>query len=141
MRICGIKLTHDGAVALVEDGRLVFCVEQEKLGNNPRYKKINNLDAVVVALAEHGLYPRDVDRFVIDGWWGEAESQFEVFSGTAPITLKGAPYVEGDAEGLLIPHDGSGLMLNGSAFPYQSYPHVTAHVASAFCTSPFAKAG
>ncbi len=30
MRICGIKLTHDGAIALVEDGRLVFCIEQEK---------------------------------------------------------------------------------------------------------------
>ncbi|MGY3294250.1 putative NodU family carbamoyl transferase [Bradyrhizobium sp. LM3.6] len=33
MRICGIKLTHDGAVALIEDGRVVFCVEQEKLNN------------------------------------------------------------------------------------------------------------
>ncbi|RXG85407.1 nodulation protein NodU [Bradyrhizobium zhanjiangense] len=141
MRICGIKLTHDGAVALIEDGRLVFCIEQEKRGNNPRYQKIDNLDAVVVALAEHGLDPRDVDRFVIDGWWGEVESQFEVFSGTAPISLKGAPYVESDAEGLLIAHDGSGLMLNERAFPYKSYPHVTAHVASAFCTSPFAKAG
>ncbi|MHC1950768.1 hypothetical protein IF803_41555, partial [Bradyrhizobium sp. UFLA06-06] len=29
MRICGIKLTHDGAIAVVEDGQLVFCTEQE----------------------------------------------------------------------------------------------------------------
>ncbi len=37
MRICGIMLTHDGAIAFVEDGRLVFCVEQEERDNNPRY--------------------------------------------------------------------------------------------------------
>jgi len=89
MRICGIKLTHDGAVALIEDGRLVFCVEQEKRGNNPRYKKSTISMELLFALAEHGLDPRDVDRFVNDGWWGEVESQFEVLSGTAPITLKG----------------------------------------------------
>ncbi|MCK1516456.1 nodulation protein NodU [Bradyrhizobium sp. 190] len=141
MRICGIKLTHDGAIALVEDGRLVFCVEQEKRDNNPRYQSIDNLDAVVVALAEHGLDPQDVDQFVIDGWDGEVESQFQVLSGATPITLKGAPYVERHAEGLLTSRDGSSLMLDGRVFPYRSYPHVTGHVASAYCTSPFAKAG
>jgi carbamoyltransferase len=31
--ICGIKASHDGAVAVVEDGRLRFSVETEKLGN------------------------------------------------------------------------------------------------------------
>ncbi|UPK05858.1 nodulation protein NodU [Bradyrhizobium sp. 170] len=141
MRICGIKLTHDGAIALVEDGRLVFCVEQEKRDNNPRYQSIDNLDAVVVALAEHGLDPQDVDQFVIDGWDGEVESQFQVLSGATPITLKGAPYVERHAEGLLTSRDGSSLMLDGRVFPYRSYPHVTGHVASAYCTSPFAKTG
>ncbi|MDH2357703.1 carbamoyltransferase N-terminal domain-containing protein [Bradyrhizobium sp. SSUT112] len=141
MRICGIKLTHDGAVALVEDGRLVFCIEQEKRSNNPRYQSINNLDAIVVALAEHGLDPRDVDQFVIDGWVGDVQSQFQVFSGAERITLKGAPYVERHPESLLASHDGFGLMLDGKAFPYRSYPHVAGHVASAYCTSPFAKAG
>jgi carbamoyltransferase len=140
MRICGIKLTHDGAVALVEDGRLVFCIEEEKRGNNPRYKIVDNLDAIVLALAEHGLDPRDVDQFVIDGWWGEVESQFQLLSGAAPITLKGAPYLERHAEGLLTARDGFGLMLNDKVFPYRSYPHATGHVASAYCTSPFAKA-
>ncbi|MDK1376364.1 MULTISPECIES: nodulation protein NodU [unclassified Sinorhizobium] len=141
MRICGIKLTHDGAIALVEDGRLVFCIEQEKRDNNPRYQTIDNLDAVVAALAEHGLKPRDVDQFVIDGWDGEDESQFQVLSGVAPLTLKGAPYVERHAEGLLDCLDGSGLILDDWAFPYKSYAHVTGHVTSAYCTSPFAKAG
>ncbi|MCK1406899.1 hypothetical protein IVB48_16285 [Bradyrhizobium sp. 76] len=35
-RFCDIKPTHDGAVALVEDGRPVFCVEQKKRANNRR---------------------------------------------------------------------------------------------------------
>ncbi|MHC6157863.1 nodulation protein NodU [Bradyrhizobium elkanii] len=141
MRICGIKLTHDGAIAIVEDGQLVFCIEQEKRGNNPRYQSVDNLDAVVLALAEHGLDPRDIDQFVIDGWDGEIESQFQVLSGAVPIALKGAPYVERHAEGLLDSVDGYGLILGGKVFPYKSYPHVTGHVASAYSTSPFASAG
>ncbi|MDA9497729.1 nodulation protein NodU [Bradyrhizobium sp. CCBAU 11357] len=141
MRICGIKLTHDGAIALVEDGRLLFCVEQEKRDNNPRYHAIDNLDVVVSVLAEHGLDPRNVDQFAIDGWLGDAESQFQVLSGAAPITLKGAPYLGRQDEGLPVSCDGFGLVLDGSVFPYASYPHVTGHLASGYCTSPFAKAG
>ncbi|WP_279613352.1 carbamoyltransferase N-terminal domain-containing protein, partial [Paraburkholderia tuberum] len=74
MRICGIKLTHDGAIALVEDGKLVFCVEQEKRDNNPRYQAIDDLDAIAIALAEHGFDAHDIDQFVIDGWDGVVES-------------------------------------------------------------------
>ncbi|MER8576390.1 nodulation protein NodU [Mesorhizobium sp. M1409] len=139
MRICGIKLRHDGAVALIEDGRLVFCVEHEKRDNNRRYQAIDNLDAVVVALAEHGMDPSDVDRFVVDGgWWRRG---FQVLSGAKPLTLRWASYVEPHAEGLLTSSDGFNLMLDGRFFPYRSYPHVAGHLASAYCTSPFAKAG
>ncbi|WP_439406340.1 nodulation protein NodU [Bradyrhizobium sp. DASA03076] len=140
MRICGIKLTHDGSVALVEDGRLVFCIEQEKRDNNRRYQTIENLDTVVLALAEHGLTPNDIDQFVIDGWDGEVESEFQVLSGSERLTLKGAPYVE-RPEGLLFSNEGSGLVLDGKSVSYRSYAHVTGHVTSAYCTSPFAKNG
>ncbi|AMA59885.1 nodulation protein NodU [Bradyrhizobium sp. CCGE-LA001] len=140
MRICGIKLTHDGSIAVVDDGRLVFCTEQEKRGNSPRYQTIDNLDAIVASLAEHGLDPQDIDQFVIDGWDGEVESCFRVLSGLVPIALKGAPYVERRAEGLLDANEGFGLILGSKAFSYRSYPHVTGHVASAYCTSPFAHA-
>ncbi|WP_253075614.1 carbamoyltransferase N-terminal domain-containing protein [Bradyrhizobium sp. 131] len=94
MRICGIKLTHDGSIALIEDGRLVFCVEQEKRDNNPRYQSIDNLDAVVVALAERGLDASDVDQFVLDGWWGEEESEFQVLSGATSNYPQRWPYIE-----------------------------------------------
>ncbi|WP_025038577.1 nodulation protein NodU [Bradyrhizobium sp. DOA9] len=140
MRICGIKLTHDGAVAVVEDGRLLFCIEQEKRDNNTRYQAITDLSAVTLTLAEHGLTPADIDRFVIDGWDGLTHSQFDVLSQGVPLTLKGAPYVERHENGLLTPYVGSGLVLNGTSLPYRSYAHVAGHVAGAYCTSPFAKA-
>jgi hypothetical protein len=41
--ICGIKASHDGAVAVVEDGRLRFSVETEKLGNGERYSALGSL--------------------------------------------------------------------------------------------------
>ncbi|MBB4383224.1 nodulation protein NodU [Bradyrhizobium sp. SBR1B] len=141
MRICGIKLTHDGAVALVEDGRLIFCIEQEKRDNNPRYQTIDNLDAVVLALAEHGLEPGDIDQFVLDGWVGKLASQFHLFSGTVPVALEGGPYIEREPEKVLVSHEGTGLRLGGRDYPYISFPHVAGHVAAAYCTSPFAKAG
>lgn len=140
MRICGIKLTHDGAVAVVEDSRLIFCIEQEKRDNNSRYQAIADLNSITVALAEHGLAARDIDEFVIDGWEGDVASELQVLNGVAPITLRGGPYLEQHAEGLLNSHDGFGLLLDGKGFSYRSYPHVTGHVASAYCTSPFAKA-
>lgn len=46
MIICGVKLTHDGGVALIDDGRLVFSVEMEKLANNPRHQRIDDLEIV-----------------------------------------------------------------------------------------------
>ncbi|OAF16579.1 nodulation protein NodU [Bradyrhizobium centrolobii] len=139
MRICGIKLGHDGAIAVIEDERLIFCVEQEKRGNNRRYQAIDNFDAVVVDLAEHGLDPHDIDCFVIDGaWWRDG---LRLVSGAEPVTLEWASYVERHPEGLLVSHDGCGLVLDGRSFPYRSYPHVTGHLTSAYCTSPFAKAG
>ncbi|WP_410469830.1 nodulation protein NodU [Bradyrhizobium sp. 33ap4] len=140
MRICGIKLTHDGATALIDDGRLVFCTEQEKRGNGRRYQVIENLDAIVTALAEHGLDPEDVDQFVIDGWFGGIEPRFRVLSGTESVVLKGAPYLECHGDSLLTSRNGVGLMLDGKIFPYRSYPHIASHVASAYCTSPFARA-
>ncbi|EJT01167.1 6-O-carbamoyl transferase (plasmid) [Rhizobium sp. CCGE 510] len=68
MRVCGIKLTRVGADALVEDGWLAFCVEQEKRGNNPRYETVDNFDAIGAALSQHGPDPRVIDQIIIDGW-------------------------------------------------------------------------
>ncbi|APO77668.1 6-O-carbamoyl transferase [Rhizobium sp. 9T] len=66
MRVCGTKLTRDGADALVEDGWLASCVEQEKRGNDPRYETLDNLDVIGAALAQHGPDQRVIDQ-IIDG--------------------------------------------------------------------------
>lgn len=139
MRICGIKLTHDGAIAVVEDGKLIFCIEQEKRENNKRYQEIENLEEIALILAEHGLNAVDIDQFVIDGWDGDVESRFHVRSGSVPMSLKGAPYAESDANHLLASLDGDGLVVGEGSFPYKSFPHVSGHVAAAYCTSPFAQ--
>lgn len=133
MIICGVKLTHDGGVALIDDGRLVFSVEMEKLANNPRHQRIDDLEIVKWLLAEYGYRLADVDRFVVDGWrkthkvkpWGGQETLIDL-----------APYRRGLVDdNLLRPYVSRMLDLE-----YTSYPHYAGHVASAYCSSPFARA-
>jgi len=52
--ICGLKLTHDGAVAVVEDARCVLSLEMEELGNNPRYSPVHDLAVIPRLLAGFG---------------------------------------------------------------------------------------
>jgi len=68
MRICGVGLGHDAAVALIEDGRLVFSVEMEKLANRPRFADGAEQPGFVTAtLAAFGYRPEDVDVLAVDG--------------------------------------------------------------------------
>lgn len=69
MIICGIKASHDGAVAVVEDGRLRFSVETEKLRNGERYSALGSLQKATDILAGEGSSPSDVAQFVVDGWY------------------------------------------------------------------------
>ncbi|MFE7383319.1 carbamoyltransferase N-terminal domain-containing protein [Streptomyces zhihengii] len=133
MIVCGVKLTHDGGVALVDDGRLVFSVEMEKLANNPRHQRVDDLEIVGELLAEYGYRLADVDRFVVDGWrkthkvkpWGGQETLIDL-----------APYRRGLLDDdLLRPWSSHVLDLE-----YTSYPHYAGHVAAAYCSSPFAAA-
>ena len=41
MIICGLKLTHDGAIALIDNGQLKFSYEMEKLNNNGRFSSLS----------------------------------------------------------------------------------------------------
>ncbi|MGK4579916.1 carbamoyltransferase N-terminal domain-containing protein [Kitasatospora sp. HPMI-4] len=132
MIICGVKLTHDGGVALIDNGRLVFSIEMEKLANNPRHQRIDDLQIIVELLGEYGYRLADVDRFVFDGWrkthkvkpWGGQEALVDL-----------APYRRGLLQDdLLRPYPSRLFDLE-----YTSYPHYAGHVASAYCSSPFAK--
>jgi carbamoyltransferase len=118
MIICGVKITHDAAVAVIENGKLLFSIEMEKINNGKRYAKMPSMNSIHDVLSSNGLPDMELH---IDGWNnGIAKtadgSSFQV-----------APYHE---------HDGE------FADPIQrecgySYRHVTGHIAAAYATAPF----
>ncbi len=122
MKICGVKLTHDAAVAVLEDGVLTGCVEIEKMANNPRYTAMRAVRQVEEALALLRISVYDIDHWALDGWKTPHVMGYPV-----------APYHEHDRE----PSD---LL---TRYQYRagtaSYAHVGAHVMAAYATSPFAK--
>ena len=149
MIICGIKLTHDGGVALIEDGQLRFSVEMEKISGNPRYASLDHLRRVTQALSDFGYGVADVDQFVVDGWHPNhllhLTSEGQVIDGSSPagaallqthptaspVTLAGYRH-----DDLMTRSVGQALGID-----YASYSHYAGHVASGYMTSPFARAG
>ncbi|GAM51363.1 carbamoyltransferase N-terminal domain-containing protein [Nocardia seriolae] len=140
MLVCGIKASHDGAVAVIEDGRLLFSVEIEKLKNAERYSTLGDLERVTEILATEGLSPADIDQFVVDGWYTKdttGEPVIDVNASGRPIQLRVAPYVES-------PRDDGPLQrysFSGHDFDYASYNHVANHLLGGYCSSPFAARG
>ncbi|MEO1411332.1 MAG: carbamoyltransferase N-terminal domain-containing protein [Bacteroidota bacterium] len=157
MRICGLKLTHDGAVALIEDQRLVFSVEMEKIANNPRYASIEDTEQIVEILALYGYRPEDIDCFVIDGWGGFDQdavaiqprlrigpdtNQLMVDHRGEALELDIAQYREKNVRAdVLEERQFSGLRIADRNYDYSSFLHVTGHLFSAYACSPFATAG
>lgn len=138
MIICGLKLTHDGCLSLIEDNRLIFSYEAEKFNNNRRYSKIENLEFIAEALSMNGYRLSNVDRFVVDGWAGLHQSEVSVKNGNELLFLKVAPYREKSlSSDSLETFYGSGLRVCGQEFAYTSYLHSTTHILSAYCSSPF----
>ncbi|WP_062346063.1 carbamoyltransferase N-terminal domain-containing protein [Herbidospora yilanensis] len=134
MITAGLKLTKGGGVALLGDGKLEFNIEIQKLDNNPRHSGVPDLEIVPRLLAAQGYEIGDVDEWVVDGW-----------AGTTPGRVLGvsvAPYLETAAS----PDPGApglrgSMSLGGTDVVYTSYPHLTSHIAAAYCTSPFAAEG
>jgi carbamoyltransferase len=139
MITCGLKLTHDGSVALIEDDALVFSVEMEKLGNGARYSAIEDLAVIGDVLAQFGYRPSDVDRWVIDGWDGDAPAQLSVTDQGIPYDLQVGPYRESrHCPELTTPSVTGEITIGGRRHRYASHQHVAGHAMSAYCSSPFA---
>ena len=68
MYIAGLKLTHDGTLAVAKDDRLLFSVELEKMHNWNRYSHFENLDVIDEILENNNLIFKDIDYWVVDGW-------------------------------------------------------------------------
>ncbi len=138
MLTCGLKLTHDATIALIEDGRLRFSVEVEKLSNHRRHRSVKDLAEVTSVLNRFGCKPSDVDEFVIDGW--QAEYPVTLKNGDEIVTLEVAPYKEKSLrDNVLTKHTFSGLKLDGKTYSYSSFSHLAGHIVSAWASSPFAK--
>jgi len=135
MRICGIKFGHDGAVAVIEDGRLLFSVELEKLGNGIRHSPLADMQVVLGLLAGGGFAREDIDVFALDGWHAHSRSVFRW--GERELHFPRAPYIQTPlTRDLLEP-----LAASQSGLDYLSWPHYAGHALGAWCASPFARAG
>ncbi len=64
MRILSYNPGHDGAIALIEDGRMMFSVEAEK-GSNYRHSAVS-IAEVLDAVGELSDVP---DVICMGGWW------------------------------------------------------------------------
>ncbi len=155
MIICGLKLTHDGAVALIEDGKLVFNVELEKLNNNLRFTSIEDTAIISEILGQFGYSLSDVDYFAIDGWGGddqgelaiqprleigESNNRLSAYNSMEPYKLDIAQYEEKSLKhNVLEEWSFKGLRIGNMNVEYNSYLHVAGHIMSAYCTSDFSK--
>ncbi|NTG29944.1 hypothetical protein G6L08_22610 [Agrobacterium rhizogenes] len=132
MDVVGLKTTHDGAVALIKDDELIFSIEEEKISNNARYAKIGDFNDSIKIVEQYADPSRC--KFVLDGWY---KTHKTLFLSGHEVEVKLAPYRRGIwSDDILQPYNYSMLDLK-----YTSYSHYAGHVASAYCTSPFAKAG
>lgn len=142
MIICGLKLTHDGAIAVLQDGKLVFSIEVEKLGNNPRYSQVADLSVIPELLGRYGYRLSDVDHWVIDGWDGSKTGTAALDNFGEPVQITVAPYRENESiTDLLSPGHSGEFGIGQESFPYTSYVHVSGHLASAYSSSEFARRG
>ncbi len=126
-RIIGVKLTHDAAVCAIQDGKLLFSVEAEKVANAPRYSALSSFEQVKRILRSEQKPLRPDDVLVIDGW---------KHGHIAPHNLNVAPYHEFDGDWEDSPISSMSGTIDGQAFI--SFPHVTGHVLGAYMSAPFA---
>lgn len=150
MIICGLKLTHDGAIALIDNNELVFSYEMEKLNNNVRFSNLLDLDLRFLSsvLKEHEYQLEDIDKFVIDGWGESIEGNTDL-ENDAPTFLTEIKDALGSKfkitlgkYGMLIKNENvleeQSFSYKNNNFEYNSYLHISGHIMGAYCTSPFA---
>lgn len=141
-------MTHDGAIALIDNGKLIFSIEMEKLDNNKRHAAFNlTLEKINALLGEYGYSLDETDRLVIDGWGNELNPASETsknysldvsLRGTDKLTIGLAPYGHLVAGEDLLKGSAFHYDVDGFALRYNSYPHAAGHILGAYCTSPFA---
>ncbi|MEU7760811.1 carbamoyltransferase N-terminal domain-containing protein [Micromonospora aurantiaca (nom. illeg.)] len=142
--ICGLKVTHDGAVAVIDDGRLLFSTEAEKLDNHNRHSELHDIDVIHDELRRHGLSAGELTGVAVDGWARDRDGTSYVWllDGARPHPLDVAGYEDPvtDAARPLDARHGPLPQRFGPA-GFASYTHATGHLFASYCTSPFAQRG
>jgi carbamoyltransferase len=152
VKILGIKTSHDGALALIDNGRLIFSYEMEKLKNNNRIEAFNlTLNEMEAILNGYGYSLRTIDMVAVDGWRNDKKTVLQSERENDVTIFKGAKLAEGltfdyklAKYGKLIQEQEDVLQtvedtVAGAGMSYTSYMHVSGHLYGAYCTSPFAK--
>src|SRR5689334_21619970 len=151
MKILGLKFSHDAAFALIDDGKLIFSYEMEKLHNFRRYAEFCiTTDEVENILLQYGYNFEMIDQIVIDGWSNWNGGPINPASGDNALSfefkwkgkdvrltmddLAGYGHILKKTDNILRASD---FEFREQQFFYKSYLHVSGHIASAFCTSPF----
>jgi carbamoyltransferase len=137
--ICGLKMTHDGGVAVVEDNRLLFSIEAEKLNNNPRYSELQDLSAIDAILTENGMPLADIHSISIDGWNRPRRSVRAKSPDGSWVRPRVAGYLDDSWERSPFHSIDGVLPMPGGPRDYRSYAHVIDHVFAGYCSSPFAR--
>lgn len=151
MKILGIKTSHDGAMALIDNGRLIFSYEMEKLKNNNRIEAFNlTLQEMEAILNEYGYSLRTLDMIALDGWRNEKKTVLQQERENDITIFKDAKLGEGltvdyklAKYGKLVEQHEDVLQtvehtVKEVGMSYTSYMHVSGHLYGAYCTSPFA---
>ncbi|HEY5986129.1 MAG TPA: carbamoyltransferase N-terminal domain-containing protein [Streptosporangiaceae bacterium] len=145
MLICGVNITHDAGVAVVDGSRLVFSTEVEKLCDNRRYSQLGDLERILDILRGEGIDPTDVDCFAVNGWYAGGARPAAMVTASqhgSPLSIPVAPYVvSGAGRGQLHRHLFAGIDGGPLRGGYVSYAHASAHVLASYSTSPFAARG
>lgn len=139
MLICGVKITHDSAIAVLDENRLLFSIELEKINNNNRFKIIDDLSWIEDILKSEGIELNEIDQFVVDGWVSLHPTIIERKNRGESSRITLAPYHESSTyecvlEGIKL----NGLKIGHKDIEYKTYMHTSGHIFSSYCTSPFA---
>lgn len=132
MKILGIKLSHDGAIALIDDNKLVFSLESEKFNNNKRHSNWHlDIPEIQGILNSYYINMKDIDRIVIDGY-----REDNLFHNGNKLVIETAGYGYFITEENIL--QGQQYFNQDLEMTYTSYLHVSGHVFGAYCSSPFA---
>jgi len=128
--IVGVKHTHDSSVSLIEDDKLIVCIENEKINNGDRYKRTDSFDFPYDALANEGLFVEEDCKLVIDGWnTGCLGHKSGIDDGgyISNLGIRVAPYSDINSDFTAV-HEFNG---------YSSYAHLLGHIIGTYATSSF----